>query len=84
MVDVISQILFATITKISLEMSIGLSRDSFDSKIMDFLLSLTTYSDKLQVTRLKTLDIWKLQPQLPLECQRGKPKHLVILTYVIH
>lgn len=65
-------------------MSIGLSRDSFDSKIIDFLLSLNTYSDKLQVTRLKTLDIWKLQPQLPLECQRGKPKHLVILTYVIH
>lgn len=67
-VDVISRILFATTTKVSFELSIGSSRDSIGSKIIDFLPSLTTYSDRLQVTGLTTLDIWKLPPQLPLEC----------------
>lgn len=83
-VDVISQILFATTTKVSFELSIGSTKNSINSKNIDFLPSLTTYSDKLQVTRLTTLDIWKLPSQLSFACHRDKPKHLIILTHGLH
>lgn len=83
-VDVISQILFSTTTKVTFELSIGTTRGSIDSKNIDFLPNLATYSDKLQVTRLTTLDIWKLSSHLSLKCDRDKPKHLIILTHGLH
>ncbi len=83
-VDVVSQILFATTSKVSFELSIAATKESIESKFIDILPSLATYSRKLQVTRLTTLDLWKLPPQLSIESHNHKPKHLIILTHGLH
>ncbi|CAL9735522.1 putative lipase YDL109C [Monosporozyma servazzii] len=83
-VDVVSQILFATTSKVSFELSVSATKASIESKFVDILPSLATYSKKLQVTRLTTLDLWKLPPQLSIQSHEKKPKHLVILTHGLH
>lgn len=81
-VDVVSQILFSTTTSVSFQLVIGRDRDSIRSQFLpNKTPSLASYCDNLQVTRLTTLDIWKL----PMQIQpKRRIKHLVILTHGLH
>ncbi|CCF56772.1 hypothetical protein KAFR_0B04750 [Kazachstania africana CBS 2517] len=80
-VDVVSQIIFATNTSVSFEISIGKSVESLNDTT-DLLPQLHSFSNKLLVNRLTSLDLWKLPTQLSLK--QPKKKHLVILTHGLH
>lgn len=80
--DIISQILFSTTTSISFELAIGRNKSTIQNQSeINKTPSLASYCDNLQVTRLNTLDIWKL----PMQIQpKRKSKHLIILTHGLH
>ncbi|CCK71862.1 putative lipase ROG1 KNAG_0I00710 [Huiozyma naganishii CBS 8797] len=80
-VDVFSQILFATNTSVSFEITVGRTRESVLGPVVE-PPGLVTYSDRMTVDRLNTLDLWKLPAQI--SHYRGKPKHVVILTHGLH
>lgn len=77
--DIASQIIFATNTSISFEVSIGKTKDLL-YKSVEITGQLESFSNKLIVTRLNTLDLWKL----PTQISSYKKKHLVILTHGLH
>ncbi|AQZ10691.1 YDL109C and ROG1 (YGL144C) [Zygosaccharomyces parabailii] len=79
-VDVVSQILFSTIAQVAFEITIGKTRQSLSGKV-DELVGNGSFSTQLTVSRLTTLDLWNLPPQLGTEKQ---VKHLVILTHGLH
>lgn len=78
-VDIVSQIIFTTNTKISFEISIGSTQKSIQAEAA--CIAETSKSDRLTVTRLTTLDVWNLPAQVNLH---QKVKHLVILTHGLH
>lgn len=78
--DVVSQILFTTNTDITYEISMGYTKESLHHSINNERLG----SDRLVVTKLNTLDLWKLPVQLAPSDRRRRRKHLVILTHGLH
>lgn len=79
-VDVVSQILFTTVSQVAFEITIGRNKQALSEKL-DGLVENGSLSNQLRVSRLTTLDIWNLPPQLQV---KKKVKHLVILTHGLH
>lgn len=79
-VDIVSQIVFSTVAQVSFEITIGRSRGSLSGK-KDDLVNEGSLSNQLTVSRLTTLDLWNLPPQLQVE---KDIKHLVVLTHGLH
>ncbi|CAR28604.1 hypothetical protein ZYGR_0S02380 [Zygosaccharomyces rouxii] len=79
-VDVVSQILFSTVSQIAFEITIGKTKQALDEKV-DGLIENGSLSNQLTVSRLTTLDLWNLPHQLQM---KKKVKHLVILTHGLH
>lgn len=81
-IDIISQVILSTSAAVSYEITIATNKDNLLSGIVpDFPPSLKTYSPRLSITKLDTLDLWKLPTQITL---RKTKKHLVILTHGMH
>lgn len=78
--DVMSQILFTTNTNVTYEVTIGTSKESVENP-HDLPPHLGSYSPKLTVNRLATLDLWNLPVQITTP---QKKKHLVVLTHGLH
>ncbi|GAV55011.1 hypothetical protein ZYGR_0AS03340 [Zygosaccharomyces rouxii] len=79
-VDIVSQILFSTVSQVAFEITIGKTKQSLSEKV-EGLIENGSLSNQLTITRLNTLDIWNLPPQLQT---KRKVKHLVILTHGLH
>lgn len=79
-VDVVSQILFSTVSQVAFEITIGKTKQSLSEKV-DRLIENGSNSNQLTVTRLTTLDMWNLPPQLQT---KKKITHLVMLTHGLH
>lgn len=78
-VDILSQIVFTTNTKVSFEINVANTKNSLCGE-QDCGIN-NSVSDKITVTRLTTLDVWNLPAEIGLP---KKAKHLVILTHGLH
>lgn len=81
-IDVISQVILSTTASVTYEISIAKRKDVLLSGMVpDVRPGLEVYSSRLNISKLDTLDLWKLPAQIPSEATK---KHLVILTHGMH